>query len=512
MTNKSRTEYSILNIMVGLGGYFFNTVLGFICRMVFVRCLPTEYLGISGLFSNILSMLSLAELGIGTAIIYALYKPLAENDENKIASLMQFYGKAYRIIGCLVGIVGLLLLPFLERLIGDVPNIKENIYLIYGVYLFNTCLTYFFCYRASLLAADQRNYIQLGLSYLITTIQSIVQIVVLLVMREYLLYLGIQTVGTFVFNIIISRKTVKDYPYIEEKNIEPLEADEKKSLFRNIKALTVSKVSELLVHSTDNIIITYFSGLSTVGAASNYTLFTGTISTLTNQIFNSLVASVGNLNAIERKDRRIYFFKILQMSNFIIFSWATIGICFVTSDLVELCFGKEYVLSSSIPVVLALNFYVVNMNLAVVIYRSTLGLFKYGQYTLLFTAAINLSLSMILGNYWGLFGIYLATFIARILTNTWYMPYAVFKHGLNRKPSEYLRLYSKYLIVLLIDGVICYLICIQIHFTILLNVILKILVCSIVPNITVFLFLGRTEEFLYLFGKGKQFILTKVLR
>lgn len=510
MSKRSRTEYSLINIMVGLGGYFFNTIFGFICRMVFVKCLPAEYLGINGLFTNILSMLSLAELGIGTAIVYALYKPLAENDEEKIASLMQFYGKAYRVIGCAVGIVGLALLPFLNSLIGETPSIKENIYLIYGVYLFNTCLTYFFSYRASLLTAAQRNYVQLAISYLITTIQSVVQICALLITHEYFLYLGIQTLGTFIFNIVISRKTIKDYPYIERKDIKPLAKEEKLSLFKNIKALTVSKISELLVNSTDNIIITYFSGLITVGAASNYTLFSGTISTLTNQIFNSIVASVGNLNALEDKEGRIRFFKILQLANFIIFGWATIGICFVSSDLVELCFGKSYVLSASIPAVLALNFYIVTMNSAVMTYRSTLGLFKYGQYILIFTAAINLSLSILFGKWWGLFGIYLATAVARMLTNTWYIPYAVFKYGLNRKMREYCALYMKYLLVIVIDGMICYFICSILKFNIVFNVIFKIIVCSVVPNMTVILFWGRTEEFQYIVEKGKKVIKKKL--
>ncbi len=510
MSKRSRTEYSLINIMVGLGGYFFNTIFGFICRMVFVKCLPAEYLGINGLFTNILSMLSLAELGIGTAIVYALYKPLAENDEEKIASLMQFYGKAYRVIGCAVGIVGLALLPFLNSLIGETPGIKENIYLIYGVYLFNTCLTYFFSYRASLLTAAQRNYVQLTISYLITTIQSVVQICALLITHEYFLYLGIQTLGTFIFNIVISRKTIKDYPYIERKDIKPLAKEEKLSLFKNIKALMVSKISELLVNSTDNIIITYFSGLITVGAASNYTLFSGTISTLTNQIFNSIVASVGNLNALEDKEGRIRFFKILQLANFIIFGWATIGICFVSSDLVELCFGKSYVLSASIPAVLALNFYIVTMNSAVMTYRSTLGLFKYGQYILIFTAAINLSLSILFGKWWGLFGIYLATAVARMLTNTWYMPYAVFKYGLNRKMREYCALYMKYLLVIVIDGMICYFICSILKFNIVFNVIFKIIVCSVVPNMTVILFWGRTEEFQYIVEKGKKVIKKKL--
>ena len=501
MSGRSRTEYSMMNMGIGFAGYVINTIMGFVCRMVFVRTLPGEYLGINGLFSNVLSMLSLAELGIGTAIVYALYKPLAENDEEKIASLMKFYGTAYKIIGCVVATVGLVLLPGLKFIIGSTPDIKENIYLIYAVYLFNTCLTYFFSYRASLLTAAQRNYIQLGLSYLITTIQSIVQIIVLSITHEYLLYLGIQTIGTIIFNIAISCKVIKDYPYIENRDIKPLDEKGKKSLFINIKALTTSRISELLVNSTDNIIITYFSGLVTVGAASNYTLLSGTLSTLTNQVFNSLVASVGNFNVLKKEEDVFSFYKILQLANFIIFGWATIGILFVSSDLVELCFGENYVLSASIPFVLSLNFYLVTMQSAIKTYRSTLGLFKYGQYTLIFTAGFNLIFSVFLGRIWGLFGIYVSTAFARMLTSTWYMPYAVFKYGFNRKPLEYFKMYFKYFVIIAIDASICFVLCRCVDFSPAVNVVIKICICSIVPNVMVFLTFGRTAELKYLLEK-----------
>ena len=505
MKKRSRTTYSMMNMGVGFAGYFLNTIMGFICRMVFVRCLPAEYLGINGLFSNILSMLSLAELGIGTAIVFALYKPIAEDDEDKIASLMKFYGGAYRIIGLVVAVAGLALLPFLSFIIGDAPQIKENIYVIYIVYLFNTVLTYFFSYRASLLVAAQRNYVQLGISYVVTTLQSVVQIVALLLFKDYMIYLAIQTIGTLAFNIIVSRKAAKDYPYIKNKNIKPLDQDEKKSLFKNVKALTVSKVSELLVYGTDNIIITYFQGLVTVGAASNYTMLSGIVSTLTNQIFNSLVASVGNLNAIESKDRQYKFFRILQLANFIIFSWAAIGIWFVSSDLVELFFGATFVLDDSIPFVLALNFYIVTMQTAANTYRTTMGLFKYGQYILIFTAAINLGLSIWLGQIWGLFGIYIATAIARILTNSWYIPYAVFKHGLSRKPKEYFVQYFKYLAVVAVEAGICWVVCHFMFFPIFVNVILKLLLCTIVPLGMSAICFGRSEEYKYLLEKAKGF-------
>ena len=147
MQNRSRTEYSVLNILTGIGGYIINSIMGFVCRMVFVKCLSADYLGVNGLFSNIITMLSLAELGVSTAIGYALYKPMADNNEEKLASLMAFYSKAYRAIGTAIFALGVLLMPFLHVIIQEQPNIKESIYLLYLINLFSTASTYFFSYR-----------------------------------------------------------------------------------------------------------------------------------------------------------------------------------------------------------------------------------------------------------------------------------------------------------------------------------------------------------------------------
>lgn len=498
---KSRTTYSVINVSVSIFGYMLNTFMGFICRMFFVRCLPAEYLGINGLLSNVLYMLSLAELGIGTAIVYALYKPLAEDDTEKIASLMKFYSTAYRIIGIIVAVVGVLMIPFLDLIVGDTSHIKENFYVIYGIYLFNTCLTYFFSYRSSLFVAAQRNYVQTGLSYIVTTVQSIVQIAYLLIFKEYLGYLIIQTLGTIAFNLIISEWAKRDYPYIRSKNIAPLCKDERRSLFKNIKALTVNKVCEMLVNGTDNMIITYFSGLITVGAASNYTLLSSTLAGITNQMFGGLTASVGNLNAIEDDEKKYSFFKILQMANFFVYGWATVGIIFVSSDLVGALFGESYVLDDNIPFVLALNFYLPAMQNSVIMYRTTLGLFKYGQYTLIFTAVLNIVFSLWLGNIWGLFGVYIATSFARILTNTWYMPYAVFRHGLKRNPWDYFKIFFLYTLIIIVELGACYFIFSFINFSFIVNAILKAIICSVISIGMFCLCFHRTDEFKYLKGK-----------
>lgn len=500
MQQRSRSEYSIINIVTGLGGYFINTILGYICRMVFVRCLSAEYLGINGLFTNILSMLSLAELGIGGAIGFALYKPLAENDKDKIATLMNFYGKAYKVIGMIVAVLGLLMMPFLKVLITTQPNIKENLYVIYAIYLFNTASSYFFSYRSALLTAAQRNYIVLGINYSIVAAQSIIQIPLLLVTQNYILYLLVQTLGTLSNNIMVSLWARKDYPYIVKKDTKPLSSDEKKELFINIKALTINKLSTVLVNNTDNIVLTYFSGLIAVGITSNYVLLSNTLSSLTSQLFNSLTASIGNLNAIENEEKKYRFFRILNLSNFWIFSWGAIGITCVSSDIVKLCFGENYVLGISIPLVLAMNYYIVGMQNAVYAYKNTLGLFRYGQYLLLITALVNLSLDIILGKKFGVLGIYISTLIARCVTNVWYEPYAVFRYGFHRSFCSYVKKYMEYILVLIFTGCICYFLCEKCTYSLIVNIFIKILICTIVPNTIYFGIYAKSDEGKYIMG------------
>lgn len=494
----SRTEYALINILTGFGGYFINAILGYICRVIFVKCLNADYLGANELFVNILSMLSLAELGIGSAIGFALYKPLAEDDKTKIISLMRFYGRAYQVIGVVVALGGLLMMPFLDWIIKTPPNISENLSVIYLLFLFNTASTYFFSYRGTLLTAAQRNYIVLGLNYIVTCTQSLVQIVLLLLTHNYLIYLLVQTVSIFVNNVLISKIAQREYPFIKSNDAIPLSKDEKRVLFINIKALTINRFATILVNSTDNIVITFLDGLVSVGLASNYNLLVNTLKTLVTQLFNGLTASIGNLNAMENDEKKYRFFKLFNLTNFWIFGWGTIGIVLVSGDIVRLCFGEEYVLGTAIPIILAVNFYMVGMQNAVYAYKNTMGLFRYGQYILLITAAINLILDFVLGIKWGIFGIYLATAIARLFTNTWYEPYAVFKYGLKKPFILYVKKYLEYLLLLIFTGTICYFLCALCTFQVFTNLLLKLLICSIIPNVIFFLCYHKTEEGKYL--------------
>ncbi|MBQ7385551.1 MAG: hypothetical protein IJW04_03470 [Ruminococcus sp.] len=511
MANKSRTQYSILNIVTGIGGYAVNTLVGFVCRMIFVRCLSAEYLGINGLFSNILSVLSLAELGVGYAIIYSLYKPIAENDQSKIASIMRYFGRAYSVIGCVIAVAGVAMIPFLDFVVRDQPNIKENLYVIYLLFLFNTVITYFFSYRASLLTAAQQNYLATGLNYIFTIFQSVIQIVFLLITKEYMTYLVTQIIISLCYNITISYIAKRKYPYIVGKGIPPLERTEKKKLTSNIKNVTIWKLAGVLVNNTDNIIITYFSGMITVGYASNYTLFSGMINTLLTQMFNSVIASVGNYNAVESKENKLKLFNSINFANFWLFGWAAIGIFLVSGDLVALLYGGEYVLPMNIPFIIALNFYMVGMQNAVWTFKHTIGIFKQGRYVLFFTAAINLVLSIALGKIWGLFGILFATAISRACTNTWYDPYAVFKYGLDVSVREYFKKYFIYALILIICGAGCYFACSFINFGLALNVILKIIICTVIPNGLFWIVFHKRPEFEF-FARIFKRIVNKVFK
>ena len=243
-----------------------------------------------------------------------------------------------------------------------------------------------------------------------------------------------------------------------------------------------------------------------MGLTSNYTLLSNTLGGIIGLVFNALPGSVGNLNATADEDTKYRFFKTLNLLNFWLFGWGAIGIAFVSSDFVAFLFGSEYVLSAEIPLIIAINSYTIGMLQASYTYKNTLGLFRYGQYLLFLTGLINLGLDILLGNIWGTFGILLATLIARMCTNLWYEPYAVFKYGLNKNPMLYFLQYCRYAIILLFTGSICWGLCSLCHFSLVINVVVKILICSVIPNAIFALVSRNREEFIYLMEVVKSII------
>lgn len=505
--SESRTINSVKNIMTGFMSQGIVYIVGFINRMVFVRCLSTEYLGVSALFSNVLSLLSLAELGIGSAIVFALYKPLAEKDNTKIRKLMHFYATAYKTIGCVVAVVGLCLMPFLKYLIGTAPDIKENIYILYLLSLLNVVISYFFSYKSSLLNADQKNYILTIVNSIITIVQCVIQTIVLVTTKNYIFYLLCQSLCLFAYNIIISKIADIKYPILKLKLKDRLDEADRKSLFINVKALVITKLSGVLVNSTDNIIITAIIGLSVTGLNSNYVLLTTSLNGILTTIFNGITASIGNANVVMNKSDRTQLFYTVNFMNFWLYGWSSIAFLFLSNDIVKLFFGSQYVLSYDIVIIMAINYFTVGMQNGVLTFYSSLGLFNFGKFVNIFTGIINIVLSIILGRLLGLFGILFATFLSRLFTNLWYMPYALFKHGLYEKFRLYCFRYFIFLLQITISIILIYFL-FKINFgSYMISFIYKLVICILLPNIVFYILNKNSIDFIEL--KTKIFWLLK---
>lgn len=454
MNTDSRTKNVGKNVTFNLLCQLFNILLSFVSRTVFIKILGAEYLGINGLFTNILTILSFAELGVGSAIIFNMYRPIAEGDKAKLRSLMRLYQKAYIAIGCFILVMGILLLPCINFFIAEKPNIPENLSIIYVLFLINAASSYFFLYKRSIITADQRDYIAVVIEQIVTFIRTIVQILILVLFRKYILYLVIQVIGTIVSNALIANKADRLYPFLKEK-ADPLSSGEKKQIFTNIKALVIYRLGSVVLNGTDNLIISSMLGVIPVGLTSNYLLITTTFNSLLVKIKDAFVASIGNLNATENSEKSYNIFKKLLMLCFWLYGLCAVGIILLGSDFIELWIGNDYILPEIVVVSIALSFYESGVHFAAYTYRTTLGYFVEGRFAPLCAAILNIVLSVLLCKLCGLSGIFFATVISRSLTFGIIDPYLIYSKSFHKPLIEYYKQYGGYLILHVIITLIC---------------------------------------------------------
>ena len=395
-------------------------------------------------------ILSFAELGIGNAIIYSMYKPLAIDDKEKIKSLMALYAKAYNLIGIFIFVAGLLVIPFMDYIIKDAPNIKENLNFIYLLFLANTTISYFFVYKKSIIIADQKSYIVSLYQQAFHIIQVLAQIVFLLLTHEYILFLVIQIVCTLLNNIITAKKADRMFPYLRVGKPRPLDKEERKSIFTNVRALFLYKFGSVVLNGTDNIIISALIGVIAVGLSSNYLLVLSAFQMISGQIMNAFTASVGNLNAIgdtsnkERVFNRIFFVSAWMYGFF------AVGLYMFLNPFIDLWLGEEFILSQGVIFAIVLHFYINAVHFTAYTYRITMGLFVQGRLAPLAAAIINIILSLWLGKTIGLMGIFLATSVARFFTTGIVDPVLVYRRGFNKNPIHYYIRYFSYLSIFIL--------------------------------------------------------------
>lgn len=499
MEKQGRLKNSARNLMYGFMAQIIVLLLNFVVRAVFIRCLDSVYLGVNGLFTNILTVLSLAEMGFGTAMVYSMYKPLAEDDTEKLSALMQLYRKVYTVIGIVVALLGISIIPFMDYIIKDKPDI-EYLTFIYLMYLSNTVVSYlFFAYKRSILNADQKAYLVSKYRYIFAIVKTSVQIVVLIVFRNFIMYLLIQILCTIIENIAISRTVNKRYPFLVKAVKIKLEKSELQRIKEDVKALILSNIARVALNGTDNIIISSMVGVLWVGKLSNYTLITGSLVMVLSQISTAITGSVGNFVASEKRDRQYLLFKKIDFLNFWFYGFSMIALAVLANPFISIVFDKKLILSQTVVCVIAINFLVEGMLQSLWTFRTTMGLFTQGKYRPLFAATLNIVVSIVLAKYIGILGVLLGTTISRVFVNAWYDPYIIFKHGLQVSVRGY---YMEYLKRIVIVGVtlISLLGLRNIIFINGVNIIKFIAmmgITAIVPNVVFLAIYYKSEEFQY---------------
>jgi Membrane protein involved in the export of O-antigen and teichoic acid len=501
--HSGRIENTIHNMYIGLFGQIITYILTFVYRTIFIKTLGADYLGIQGLFSNILSILSLAELGIGSAITFSLYKPLANNNNEIISQLMNLYSKMYRIIGLIVAVIGLSIIPFMDNFINgkqDIPYIT----LIYLLYLADSVSSYFFSYKRSILVADQKGYINTLNINIFAFVRTVIQCVLLVIYKNFILVLVIQIVFTFLSNLSISNKVNIVYPYLKNKNSNKMDPGIKLEIFKKIRAMSYHQFGSVAVLGTDNLLISFFVGIYWVGIYSNYLLIIGVIKTILQQFSQSVLASVGNLVSSESLDKTKTTFDFLLFINYWIYYFCSI--CFFTliNPFITIWIGSEYLFDVGIVVIITINFYVAGMRQNVLTFRNALGLFLYDRYKPFFEVVINLVVSIFLVKTLGIIGVFIGTFVSTVTTSLWVEPYVLFKYhfkiGLKQYCLKYL-LYTTFTVLvafvmrffskIVFDGS-------KYSFIVLL------LACIIIPNVLFCVVFSNTKEFKKAFFMAKN--------
>lgn len=440
----SRTNLATKNIIATLIVSILVFPLQFINRYYMVHYLGVTYLGITSLYNNILSVLSLADLGIGTAIVFMMYKPLAERNKEKITILMRYYRTIYRIIALIIFILGVSVMPFLKSFLHS--SVKyPHVYIIFIVYLMGTVSSYLFSYNQSLLYADQQNRVYSWINLIVCYVMMISQIITVKIFREPILYAVLFVFTSFVTNLFVSIYVKKRYKLNFKKYKGKLSYPELKELFSNVIGNMFLRISGVIVTGTDSLLLSAFTNVMQVGYYANYLTITNVIQQLMTKVIGASTGSIGSYSVEQDSEKAEKLFYKLQFLNFIILNFACLGIIFLSKDVITIWLGKRYVLSNLNTILIALSFYFMNYRMLGWNFVAVYGLAKYMKVFSINEVIVNFVASFVLLKFLhlGITGVVLGTICSTILTVGWQDPYIIFHYGFKTKFYPYFRQYLR---------------------------------------------------------------------
>lgn len=489
-----RTRRAFVNIIWGFIEKMITLICPFIIRTIMIYKLGNEYLGLNGLFTSILQVLSLAELGFGDAIVFSMYKPIIENDNKMLSALLNLYKKVYRIIGMVILCVGLLILPFITKFVkGGYPS-EVNIYVLYCIYLFNTVISYFlFAYKESLLKAHQRNDVNSRILSGCNIVMYVLQIIVLLLFSNYYLYIVIMPVTTIVLNCVRSLFVKKMYPQIVCEG--HIEKDAVIGLSKRIIGLTLNKLAQVCRNSFDSIIISSFLGLVILARYQNYYYIISALTVMVSIITTAVGAGIGNSIAAETVEKNYNDYKeFLFIYNWIA-CFCTVCMLCLYQPFIELWVGKSNVLPLSTVILCCIYFYTMKLGDIAAVYRQAAGIWWEDKFRPIVESVVNLAVNIVLVKYIGVDGVLVSTIISIVCINIPWATYVLFKVYFKMSIKEVFFKYIRYFIETTVLCAVVYGICSRINGNLLVVLVVRTIICIGLVNAGLYIISYTKPEF-----------------
>ncbi len=495
------------NFLVGSMGLLLKVILNFTVRTVFIYTLSEAYLGVNGLLNSVLTVLNLANLGLDAAIVYAMYKPVAEKDEEKTKSLLLFYRNAYRLIGCVILVLGFAvltpLLPYLAK--GNTELVDLRI--VFWLHLLETASSYFFfAYLTGLLTADQKTYVVSLADCAVAVVRSAVQIALLLILRRtpmtaFYVHTAIGLVFGILRNLLVRLRVRKMYPWTRELNARPLSPEEKKPIFRNMVGMSTNNICRVLNDGIDSMVISALLGLAATGVFSNYLALKTYLLNFLKIIFHPMTAGVGNLCAVESDEKKESFFQSLQFSCFWIYGFIAISLWTLIDHFIVGVWlhNTKWLLPPIAVFLLSFNLLIEGLAKAVIVYRDANGLYWQTKFRYIFSSVFNAVISVVFVGplHMGVTGALLGTTASLVIMLS-YDPALVYNHVFHKRSGVYYRTYFLQLMLVLGTGGLVYALCLPFSAYTLGSFFGRAAVCALVPNGLWYLIFRRDPRFDYL--------------
>lgn len=504
-----RTDNTIRGLFWGLANTIASIGLPFVTRTVIIYILGVEYVGLGSLFTSVLQVLSFTELGLGSALVYSMYEPIANHDDAKVRALLNFYKKSYRVIGCIIMAVGLAISPFLDKLVdGDTPA-DINLYILFLIYLANNVIGYFmFAEKTSLLLACQRDDLNSRVALIIKVVQNALQIIIILISKDYYLFSICIPVCTVLSNLLSAFISKKEYPqyYCEGK----IDKQELKSIEKNVGGMVFQKIGNIVLTSVDTIVISAFLGLRILGIFNNYYYIITALNMFLGMICRVLIPAIGNSIACESKEKNYKDFqKFLLIYQWIVI-WMSVCTLCLFQPFIKLWVGEELMLPNNVAILFAVYFFILKWFDIVYVYREASGIWWQGKMFPLISAAVNLTLNIVLVNIIGLAGILISTIICLLFIHDTIGVYILKKYYFNEimslKKFYFRQVYI--IICFLLIGFVTYFVCGLFRLDGVIQLVIRALICIILPNALLLILFRRFGTF----GEMKKIVLNSLLR